>query len=247
MTGKQLDRPRFYLDQPLHEGARFLLPEGVARHVQVLRLQPEALIVLFDGQGGQWRARIERMGRREVEVCVLAHEPIEREASRRVHLIVALMPHERLEWLLEKAVELGAASLTPVISARCKVRLAGAQAEKKRLRWQAIIAAASEQCGRNRLMTLQPLQVLSASLQEAAGSAAWLLSPDHQAQSLADAVCCLNPADELYLLSGPEGGLDASEQEQARAAGFVPVRLGSRILRAETAPLACLAAAVLLN
>jgi 16S rRNA (uracil1498-N3)-methyltransferase len=122
--------PRFHVPLPLAAHARLALPAGAARHVQVLRLQPGMAVTLFDGRGGEWDATIARMGRSDVEVEVGAHHAVEREAARAVHLAVGLMAAERMDWLVEKATELGAASLTPVLTSRSSLRLTGERATK---------------------------------------------------------------------------------------------------------------------
>ena len=147
--------PRFHVPLHLSAGLRLDLPPGAARHVQVRRLQPGDDIRLFNGEGGEWTARIERMGRSEVEVRVLAFDAVEREAARTVHLAVGLMAAERMDWLIEKATELGAASLTPLLMARSSLRLSGERATKKRAHWQAVAAASCEQNGRNRLLDVR--------------------------------------------------------------------------------------------
>ena len=120
--------PRFHVSFDLVAGARLALPPGAARHAQVLRLQPGHAVTLFDGRGGEWGATIARMGRSEVEVTVGTHDGVEREAARAVHLAVGLMAAERMDWLVEKATELGAASLTPVLTARSSLRLSASEA-----------------------------------------------------------------------------------------------------------------------
>ena len=147
--------PRFHVALPLSTDAELALPPGAARHVQVLRLQPGGAITLFDGTGGEWDATITRMGRSDVQVRVGAHHAVERESTRAVHLVVGLMAAERMDWLVEKATELGAASLTPVLMARSSLRLSGERAEKKRAHWQAVSNAACEQSGRNRLLDVR--------------------------------------------------------------------------------------------
>ncbi|MGB7422083.1 MAG: 16S rRNA (uracil(1498)-N(3))-methyltransferase, partial [Comamonas sp.] len=149
--------PRIYCAEPLASGV-VLLGAEAARHVQVLRLQPGAALTLFDGRGGEWSATVTRMGRSEVAVQVGAHDPIEREAARALHLIVGMPANERMDWLVEKATELGAASLQPVVTARSVLRLDGERAAKRQARWQALALAACEQCGRNRVPSIaQPL------------------------------------------------------------------------------------------
>jgi 16S rRNA (uracil1498-N3)-methyltransferase len=149
-----------------------------------------------------------------------------------------------MDWLVEKATELGAARLTPLSAERSVLKLQGERAEKKRAHWQAVAVAASEQSGRNRVMQIDPACSLAASL-ASLGDASGLrlvLSLTKGAQPLTSVVA---NHSEVMVLSGPEGGLTAAEEALALAAGFVPVSLGARVLRAETAPLAVLAALTL--
>jgi len=248
--------PRFYCPLPLHSGQTLDLPAAVVRHVQVLRLQPGRRITLFQGQcdplarlvGGEFDAEIVDMQRQRASVRVGAHRALEREAARSVHLLVASIAHERMDWLVEKATELGAARITVVHAQRSVQRLEGARAQKKRAHWQAIAAAACEQCGRNRLPVVQGPLCLDALWQHLppAGQRL-LLSLADGAQTLGHALRGDMPyADTpLTLLCGPEGGWSAAEEAQACAQGFVPTSLGPRTLRAETAPLAALATALL--
>ena len=230
--------PRFYCSVPLSAGASLALPAGAARHVQVLRMQPGDVLTLFDGAGGEYAARVERMGRSDVSVTVGAHLPVEREAPRAVHLAVGMPANERMDWLVEKATELGVASIQPLATAHGVLRLAGERAEKKRAHWEAIAVAACEQCGRNRVPVIHPVQPF----------AGWLETQDEPARrlvlSLAEgtrSLAVMAPGEHgATVLSGPEGGLSGSEEQQAIARGFAPVTLGSRVLRAETAALAAL-------
>lgn len=238
--------PRFFVEMPLAAGAELALPPGPARHAQVLRLQPGDAITLFDGRGGQWQASIVQMRRSEVRVRVDAHEPVEREAARPVHLAVGLFAPERMDWLVEKATELGAASLTPVHTARSNLALA--RAGKRRDRWRAISARACEQCGRNRLLRIDAALRWPDYLQQLEHDEAqvrWLLSPSADAAPLAYHSGLLHAGNGLAVLSGPEGGLTDAEHAAAVGCRFAPVGLGARILRAETAPLAVLAALLL--
>jgi 16S rRNA (uracil1498-N3)-methyltransferase len=232
--------PRFFCDAPLAPGAELALPPGAARHVQVLRLQPGDEITLFNGLGGQWSARVVRMGRSEVSVRVEAHDAVEREAGRQVTLAIGMPANERMDWLVEKATELGMARIAPLHTQHGVLRLSGERAAKKQAHWRAIAQAACEQCGRNRLPAIEPVRDLVAFLRDAQGARVVL--------SLADgglpAMQALAGDAPLTVLIGPEGGLSATEDAQARAAGFVPVQLGARVLRAETAALAALTLAL---
>jgi 16S rRNA (uracil1498-N3)-methyltransferase len=228
--------PRVFCAEPLASGRTHALPAGAARHVQVLRLQPGAALTLFDGRGGEYAAEVTRMGRSEVEVRVGAHDAVEREAPVAVHLALGMPANERMDWLVEKATELGVAAIQPLVSERSVLRLAGERAQKKQAHWQAVAVAASEQCGRNRVPTVHPVQPLAAWL-AAQAQPGWMLSLRSGSRPLA----AIAPAQALTLLSGPEGGLAPAEEDAALARGWQPVHLGRRVLRAETAPLAALA------
>lgn len=233
--------PRLHCPVPLSEGLPLDLPPGPARHVQVLRLQPGAQITLFNGEGGEWEALVTTMGRSAVKVRVGAHRPIERETTRHVHLALGMPANERMDWLVEKATELGAASLQPLVTARTVLRLSGERAHKKQVHWQAIAVAACEQSGRNRVPAVARPQDFSewcGALE--GGTGRLVLSLEPQARALPEAIAARG-AGPLLLLSGPEGGLGPEELALAQAQGFEPVTLGPRVLRAETAPLAALA------
>ncbi len=236
---------RFYADLPLATGDALDLPERAARHVQVLRLQPGDGITLFNSRGGEFEARITHMGRSDVQVAITGHQATEREPRRAVHLAVGMPANERMDWLVEKATELGAASIRPLMAERSVLRLKGERADKKVAHWQGVAIAASEQCGRNRLPPVHAVATLGdwlAALPPPSPAAPrLLLSLRAGTQPLLKALAGGDGATAVTLLSGPEGGLGAAEEDAAIAAGFVPVTLGPRILRAETAPLACLA------
>jgi 16S rRNA (uracil1498-N3)-methyltransferase len=228
--------PRLFCPEPLTSGQELALPAGAARHVQVLRLQPGDAVTLFDGRGGEYRAVVQHMGRSEVRVEVGAHDLVEREPAVAVHLALGVPANERMDWLVEKATELGVASIQPLLAERSVVRLAGERADKKQAHWQGIAIAACEQCGRNRVPTVHAVQPLAAwvARQPRVG---WVLSLRAGVQPLQ----AMRGTQEATFLSGPEGGLSTAEEDAAFAAGWQPVQLGPRILRAETAPLAALA------
>jgi 16S rRNA (uracil1498-N3)-methyltransferase len=257
--------PRFFCSAELVPGHMLGLPASAARHVQVLRLQPGDSITLFNhgpgwggtSPGGEFDATVTRMGRSDVQVQVGNHHAVEREAPRQVHLAVGMPANDRMDWLVEKATELGVASIQPLMTERSVLRLSGERAEKKVAHWQSVAIAACEQCGGNRVPLVHPMQTLAqwlkasqatapnASADAAAplGSHKFLLSLREgalpvQAQSS-------NPGNgsgnaDVWFLSGPEGGLSVSEEDAALQAGFTPATLGNRVLRAETAALAAL-------
>ncbi len=237
--------PRFHCAVPLAAGATLVLPPGAARHVQVLRMQPGDALTLFDGTGGEYAATVERMGRSEVSVTVGAHSAVEREAPRAVHLAVGMPANERMDWLVEKATELGAASIRPLMTAHAVLRLAGERAEKKRAHWEAVAIAACEQCGRNRVPRIHPVQAFANQddwADAGPGTLRLVLSLAPGTRRIAEAAAPAGADAPVLVLSGPEGGLSGAEEQEALARGFVPVTLGARVLRAETAALAALAA-----
>lgn len=239
--------PRYHCPIPLRLGDELDLPAGAARHVQVLRHQPGDLITLFEGRsdqgfaGGEFDAEITRMGRSDVGVRIVAYRAIEREAARAVHLVVGMPANERMDWLVEKATELGAASIQPVMAARSVLKLKGERADKKAERWQAIAISACEQCGRNRVPLVHAPQSLADWLRGAdasgADAARFLLSLREGRQPLRLAA---SDARSAWVLHGPEGGLTAQEEDWALERGWQPASLGARVLRAETASVAAL-------
>jgi len=239
------------------------LPAGASRHVQVLRLQPGSTITLFNGApgqtGGEYEATVTQMGRSEVQVQVGAHRAVEREARHAVHLAVGMPANDRMDWLVEKASELGVTSIQPLMTERSVLRLSGERADKKVAHWQSVAIAACEQCGGNRVPLVHPVLQLSAWLRTLPGAASAVSgtapTPMRLLLSLAGGTEPLRQRwtaetdagafPEALFLSGPEGGLGAAEEVAAVQAGFSPVSLGPRVLRSETAALAALAALLL--
>lgn len=239
--------PRYHCPIPLHIGSELDLPAGAARHVQVLRHQPGDVITLFEGQtgngfaGGEFDAVITHMGRSDVGVRIQAHRAVEREAERAVHLVVGMPANERMDWLVEKATELGVASIQPVMAARSVLKLKGERADKKIERWQSIAVSACEQCGRNQVPVIHAPRPLADWLrsQDApdAESARFVLSLREGSQPLRTVT---SDAKAVWVLHGPEGGLTAQEEDWALERGWKPASLGNRVLRAETASVAAL-------
>ncbi|TAG27487.1 MAG: 16S rRNA (uracil(1498)-N(3))-methyltransferase [Burkholderiales bacterium] len=245
--------PRIYTSQQFASGQSLALDAAAARHVQVLRMQPGDSLTLFNGHGGEFEATVALMGRSQVDVQIGAHHPIEREAARQVHLAIGMPANERMDWLIEKATELGAASIQPLMTERSVLRLSAERAEKKTAHWQATAIAACEQCGRNRIPAVQsPIQYqkwLIAGMeyaQPAIKSIAFKDIPKAMLSLHPEAIRAADWAAQhvgkpLLCLAGPEGGLSPVEEQAAILAGFAPISLGTRTLRSETAPLAALA------
>ena len=234
--------PRIYTDQALATSISISLPPVAARHIQVLRLQPGHSIALFNGSGeaeGEFDAVVHSMGRSDVTVVVGGFRPTQIEATRTVQLAIGMPANERMDWLVEKATELGVASIQPLMTERSVLRLKEERLEKKRAHWQGIAIAACEQCGRNRVPLIHAPASLNDWLKTLDGSsdARLLLSLQAATRPLIKA---MGAGRSMTFLSGPEGGLSAPEESAALAKGFAPVTLGTRVLRSETAPLACL-------
>ena len=231
---------RLHVAAPLAAGAEFSLPDGAARHVQVLRLQPGAALTLFDGSGAEWSAEVAQMARSAVVVRVGARHEVDRELPLKVTLALGVPTNERMDAVVEKATELGVAAIQPLLCERSVLRLAGERADKRREHWQSVAIAACEQSGRNKVPVIEPIRPLSAWLASLSVGAPhetrWLLSTS-ETMPLHSRMRGL----AVIALSGPEGGLSPAEESAAHERGFEPVSLGPRVLRADTAPLALLA------
>jgi len=232
--------PRFYVPTPLEIGATLALPEPVAHHIQVLRLALGSPITLFNGAGGEYTCTIASVEKKRVSVDIKTFSPREAELSYAITLAQALPEASKLDWIIEKAVELGAAVIQPLSSQRCVVRLNADRAEKKQAHWQAVIVSAAEQSGRNRLPHLAPLTTLNEWLGQQDLHKRILLSPRGE-DSLSD-WARHQPAQSVALLIGPEGGFTVAEENTACEQGALMLSMGARILRTETAGLAALAA-----
>ncbi len=242
--------PRFFCPAQLLTGATINLPSNAARHVQVLRLQPGNTITLFgaasSAHGGEFEATIADIGRHEVRVVVGSHHPVEREPAREIHLAIGMPANERMDWLVEKATELGVTIIQPLMTERCVVRLDEARARKKTAHWNSIAIAACEQCGRNRVPSVFDVMAMPAWGRQldgtgVVGGTRLVLSLRPHARPLRQTIGDrLLPDGPVTVLSGPEGGLSTGEEELAITLGFAPVSLGARVLRSETAALVAL-------
>ena len=231
---------RVYVDATLEPGTRVTLQGSAASHVtRVLRLRPADVLTLFNGRGGECAASIEKSDSGSVTVLVGEHRAVERESPLTLTLAQGVSRGERMDLVVQKATELGLSELMPLLTERSVVRLDAQQAARKVAHWRGIAVAACEQSGRNRLPEVATPAVLpefTAMASSAVGGVRLLLSPG-AALRLDDVPA---PVTHVTVLIGPEGGLTESEEELARSAGFLPVRLGPRVLRTETAAIAAL-------
>jgi len=233
---------RIFVADPLTEGASLALPDEAARHVgQVLRMRVGEPLVLFNGHGGEWPAAIETVERRSLTVRIGTHQPVDRESPLNITLAQCVSKGERMDYTIQKAVELGVSAIIPLVSSRSVVKLDEDRWEKKLDHWRGIILSACEQSGRTRVPTLAPVAKLERWLGESQTTPALgtklVLAPGGTRSLKA-----LPSAASSTLLVGPEGGLSDAEITLAVRCGFEAIGLGPRILRTETAGVAALAA-----
>jgi 16S rRNA (uracil1498-N3)-methyltransferase len=229
---------RVYVEAPVIPGKPLVVEGGAANHItRVLRLRSGDALTVFDGTGGEFGARVEEFRKDAVVVSIAEHRTLDRESPLALTLAQGISRAERMDWIIQKATELGASRIVPVFTKRSVVRLDPKQAERKLQHWRAITIAACEQCGRNRIPELPtPADFFDILTADAPGNTRLLLSPtgDLRIDDLKDV------GKGITVLIGPEGGLEDVEQEAAIRAGFKAVRLGPRVLRTETAALAAL-------
>ena len=232
--------PRFYCPTPLAAGLSIDLPDAVAHHLHVLRLQPGAELRLFNGDGAEYVAQLASVEKRRASATIRAQVARDIELPYEITLAQALPEASKMDWIIEKAVELGVAAIQPLAAQRCVVRLTGERAEKKAAHWQGVIVAASEQSGRNRLARLGAVDDFHHWIAQQGLHKRILLSP-RGTQSLA-AWARHQPPQAISLMVGPEGGFTAQEEDNAIAQGALALSMGPRILRTETAGMAAVAA-----
>jgi 16S rRNA (uracil1498-N3)-methyltransferase len=233
---------RCFVPPPLQEHTRRLLPRPAALHVaRVLRLRPPAALTLFDGRGGEFEAEIVSVEHDQVQVALGSHQAIERESPLRISLLQSLTRGERMDFIVQKATELGVAELLPIATEHSVVRLAQPAATRRREHWLQIAISACEQSGRNRIPAVHEVADFSHATGHVGEGARWILIPQAE-QSLAEAVrrAAAGASSAITLLIGPEGGFSEAELDLARRMDFQPCHVGPRILRAETAPIAAL-------
>lgn len=231
--------PRFYCPQPLDIGLQVALPAAVAHHVFVLRLGAGDQITLFNGDGGEFSATLTEVDKRRATAELKTFSPREAEPAHALTLAQALPEGAKMDWIIEKAVELGATAIQPLMAARSVVRLSDERAAKRAAHWQGIIIAATEQCGRNRLPALAAPLPLMPWLAQQDLHPRILLSP-RSTQSLSDWARHHAP-QALTLLIGPEGGFTDDEETAAIRSGALCLSMGERVLRTETAGIAAIA------
>ena len=229
--------PRIHCDLKLGPGAQFALAPEAAQHVaKSLRLKAGDAITVFDGRGGEYDATLQRIDRDRVDVKVGAFRAAERESALALGLVQGLPEADKMDWIIQKATELGVAWVQPVICERSVVRLSGERAARREAHWQRVAVAAAEQCGRTRVPEVRPTLGFMNWIAEPAEVPRWMLVRD------APPLAAHSPAPSpLELVVGPEGGLAEREFALARDRGCEPLSLGPRVLRTETAPLAALA------
>jgi 16S rRNA (uracil1498-N3)-methyltransferase len=237
--------PRFFVGMPLNSDDILQLPDDVTRHVLVLRLQPGDSIVLFNGKGGEYSAELVEVERRSAKAIVREFRAVEVETPYHLTLAQGIAGGDKMDWLIEKAVELGASCFVPLTTTRSVVRLASERAQRRHAHWEGVVRASCEQCGRNRLPEVMPVREIATWLgalprtpQE--GELRILLSP--RANMSFSALPTEPPQGRVTVLIGPEGGFSAVEEAAATAYGFAVIGLGPRVLRTETAGIAVLAA-----
>ncbi len=232
--------PRFYCAQPLALGDTIELPQAVAHHAFVLRLQQGAELCLFNGDGGEVLAHLASVDKRRATATIKALVARDVELPYEITLAQALPEASKMDWIIEKAVEMGVAAIQPLAAQRCVVRLSGERAEKKLAHWQAVVVAASEQSGRNRLARLAPVDDFHQWTAQQGIHKRILLTP-RATQSLPD-WARHQPPQAVSLMIGPEGGYTEQEEDAAIERGALALSMGPRILRTETAGIAAVAA-----
>lgn len=229
---------RLYVNAALNVGGRIELDDDATHYVRsVLRLKQDQNIVLFNGQGGEYVGRFSEVSRKHVRVEIETYSQRDVESPLQVNLGMGISRGDRMDWAVQKAVELGVAKLTPLLTERCVTKLTDEKKQQRLQHWQHIVQHAAEQSGRTRLPEMSDIIDISEWLSQQQGLRIFL--DPYAEHSLAD----LQPENQrVTLLSGPEGGFSESERQLAKAVGFIPVRMGARILRTETAVLSALTA-----
>lgn len=229
--------PRIFTEQILGPNVSIELERGPSQHIaRALRMRVGGSLLLFNGDGGEYAATITAVDKNAVRISTQDHYQTERESPLSLELGIAISRGDRMDWVIQKATELGVASITPLTSERTEVKLKADRASKKHKHWRQIIISACEQCGRNRLPELQALKSVNQWLPHVVADRKFVLHHRHgSAQNTGQ------KPTSVAVLVGPEGGLSPQEIDIAKGFDFEPLSLGPRILRTETAPIATLA------
>ena len=230
--------PRFFASVELSPGAEIELPERAARHCAVLRLRCGDAVTVFNGEGGEFAAKLTRASRNNARAVVISMQAVERESPLAIVLAQCVSGGDRMDVTLQKSTELGVSRIVPIASERSVVRLSSDRADRRVAHWRNVVVAACEQCGRNRVPEIAAITDLATFLGRVGGEGMRLLLAPDADRDLKH----LEPPRAVTLLVGPEGGLTLGERRDAGTSGFEPVRFGPRVLRTETAPLAAIAA-----
>lgn len=228
--------PRIYIDQPLAITEAVLLNENASHYLsKVLRMQEGRELIVFNGQGGEYSAQIKEIGKKQISIQVNQFAEDNRQSSLELHLAIGISRGERMDWVLQKATELGVTQIIPLITERTEVKIKGEKQDKKIQHWQQIIISACEQCQRNILPILQEPKVVDDWLKTVSTDYRFVLHHRND-QSLSQS----SVPKSVTLLIGPEGGLSEKEIALAEIEKFQSLRLGPRVLRTETAPVAAI-------
>lgn len=231
--------PRIYLPQPLTSGKAVHLDERAQRHgVKVLRLRAGDPLIVFNGEGGEYSAIIEDTRQEGALINIGEFNDRDCESPLGIALLQGISRGEKMDFTIQKAVELGVNRIVPVTTERTQVKLSGERLEKRMQHWRGVIIHACEQCGRNRLPALADIQTLPTCLGEHEAERLGLILDPFTDRTLGT----IETGQAFSLLIGPEGGLSEAERELARSQGFQGVKLGPRILRTETAAMTALSA-----
>jgi len=227
---------RLFINTTLSPNALISLDEKASHYLtNVLRLKSNAPLVVFNGDGNQYSATIEAIEKKAVTLRTKDCEAVNNESPLSIHLAIALSKGDRMDWIIQKATELGVTAITPLTSERSEVKLKGERLEKKLQHWQQIAISACEQCGRNRVPAIHALSIADDWVKTVKAERKLVLH--HRTEQTIDATRHIASA---ALLIGPEGGLSEREINAAEQQGFAALRLGPRVLRTETAPLAAI-------
>lgn len=229
--------PRVFTTQPLSAGGTIQLEVGVARHLtSVLRMVQGQNVILFDGRGGEYNAELTYVKKGAARAKVGGFVDTERESPLKIELAIGIPRGERMDWIVQKATELGVTGIAPLFTERCEVKLNAERLEKKTRHWQQVAVSACEQCQRNTLPVIQPAVSLEQYLSTVNEGLKLVLH--HRSSQRLDEM--RNQNNHVTLLVGPEGGLSEREISLANSTGFSPLSIGPRVLRTETAPLAAI-------